>query len=122
MKHIPSTALPANAAPEAYFTGSVWMEPLAPGVLRVTFTPGARTAWHTHPQGQTLLILSGTGRVQKRGEAAIPFAAGDVVMIEAGEEHWHGAAPDSLMTHFALQAGETVWLAKVSDEEYGAKN
>ena len=121
MKHTPGTALPTNPAPEANFTGLVWMQNQASGVVRVTFAPGARTAWHTHPQGQTLLILSGTGLVQKRGEAAVPFNAGDVVMIEAGEEHWHGAAPDSLMTHFALQAGETVWLAKVTDEEYGGK-
>ena len=120
MKHTPGTALPTNPAQGAYFTGPVWMQPQASGVVRVTFAPGARTAWHTHPQGQTLLILSGTGLVQKRGEAALAFSAGDVVVIEAGEEHWHGAAPDSLMTHFALQAGETVWLAKVTDEEYGA--
>ena len=120
MKHIPGTALPTNPAPESYFTGSVWMQPQASGVVRVTFAPGARTAWHTHPHGQTLLILSGTGLVQKRREAALQFSAGDVVSIGAGEEHWHGAAPGSLMTHFALQAGETVWLAKVTDEEYGA--
>ena len=120
MKHTPGTALPTNPAQGAYFTGPVWMQPQASGVVRVTFAPGARTAWHTHPQGQTLLILSGTGLVQKRGEAALAFSAGDVVVIEAGEEHWHGAAPDSLMTHFALQAGETVWLVKVTDEDYGA--
>ena len=120
MKHTASTALPTNPAPEAYFTGPVWIQPQAPGVLRVTFAPGARTAWHTHPQGQTLLILGGTGLVQKRGEAAVAFRAGDVVSIGAGEEHWHGATLGSLMTHFALQTGETVWLAKVTGEEYGA--
>jgi quercetin dioxygenase-like cupin family protein len=121
MKHTPVTALPARPAPEAYFSGQVWMQPLAPGAARVTFTPGARTAWHTHPNGQTLVVLSGTGSVQKRGEAAVPFSAGDVILIEAGEEHWHGAAPDSLMVHLALQAGETVWLAKVTDEEFGGR-
>lgn len=109
-----------NPAPEAYFTGEVWMERQAEGVLRVTFIPGARTAWHTHPQGQTLIVLSGVGWVQKRGAAALTMTAGDVVQIDAGEEHWHGAAPDSLMQHMAINAGETVWLAKVTDEEYGS--
>jgi quercetin dioxygenase-like cupin family protein len=103
MKHTPLSDLPVNAAPEAYFSGPVWMQAQASGVVRVTFAPTGRTAWHTHLQGQTLLIVSGRGLVQK------------------GEEHWHGAAPDSLMVHFALQAGETVWLAKVTDEEYGGK-
>ena len=121
MKLIPAAAIAAKRPSDADFTGSVWMEPLAPGVLRVTFAPGARTAWHTHPQGQTLLIVSGTGLVQKRGEAVVAFGTGDVVVIGADEEHWHGAAPDSLMSHFALQAGETVWLSKVTDEEYGGK-
>lgn len=120
MKHTPGTALLTNPAPEANFTGPVWIQSQASGVVRVTFAPGTRTAWHTHPHGQTLLILSGTGLVQKRGEAVMACSAGDVVMIEAGEEHWHGAAPGSLMAHFALQAGETVWLAKVTDEEYSA--
>lgn len=119
MKHIPSHAFTAQAAPGEYFTGVVWMEPQVPGVVRVTFTPGARTAWHTHPQGQTLLILSGRGRVQRRGAAAFDVTAGDVVQIDPGEEHWHGAAPDALMTHLAIQAGETVWLRHVTDEEYG---
>lgn len=119
MKHIPAADLTMNPAPEAHFTGQVWMERQAEGVLRVTFPPGARTAWHTHPHGQTLIVLSGVGRVQKRGEAALTMTAGDVVQIEADEEHWHGAAPDSLMQHVAINAGETVWLAKVTDGEYG---
>ena len=121
MKHTPLAELSVNSAPPSSFSGPVWMQPQAAGVMRVTFAPGSRTAWHTHPHGQTLLIVSGTGLVQKRGEAAIPFSEGAVVSIEAGEEHWHGAAPGSLMVHFALQAGETVWLAKVTDEEYGAR-
>ena len=108
----------ACPAPEAYFTGQVWTQPQAPGAVRVTFTPGARTAWHRHPHGQTLLILSGGGRVQKRGEVVLHFQAGDVVTIEAGEQHWHGAAQNSSMTHLAIQAGETVWLEKVTDAEY----
>ena len=120
MKHTAAGSLTTRPAPEANFTGQVWMERQAEGVLRVTFSPGARTAWHTHPHGQTLIVLSGIGRVQKRGEAAHTMTAGDVVQIEAGEEHWHGAAPDSLMQHIAINAGETVWLAKVTDEEYGS--
>ncbi|WP_407540070.1 cupin domain-containing protein [Deinococcus radiomollis] len=121
MKHTPGPVLVSAPAPEAYFTGPVWTELQASGVLRVTFAPGSRTAWHTHPHGQTLLIVSGNGLVQKRGEAPVAFSAGDVVSIGAGEEHWHGAAPGSLMVHFAIQAGETVWLAKVTGEEYSGK-
>ncbi|AWN24225.1 cupin domain-containing protein [Deinococcus irradiatisoli] len=118
MNLLSSADLPARPAPESRFTGPVWMQPLTSEVMRVTFTPGARTVWHRHPHGQTLLIVSGRGLVQKRGEAAVAFSAGDVVTIEAGEEHWHGAAPDSVMSHFALQAGETEWLTHVTDEEY----
>ncbi|AZI43015.1 cupin domain-containing protein [Deinococcus psychrotolerans] len=120
MKHTPSSELPARPAPEDRFTGPVWMQPLTSEVMRVTFTPGARTAWHTHPHGQTLLIVSGSGRAQKRGGPVVSFQAGDIVTVEAGEEHWHGAAPDSVMSHFALQAGQTVWLDKVTDEDYAS--
>ncbi|WP_161881439.1 cupin domain-containing protein [Deinococcus alpinitundrae] len=118
MKHFPLSALPARPAPDSRFSGPVWMQELTSCAMRVTFTPGARTAWHRHPHGQTLLILSGSGLVQKRGEAALSFQAGDVVTIAAGEEHWHGAAPDSVMSHFALQEGQTEWLAQVTDAEY----
>lgn len=118
MQHFSLSNLPARSAPDSRFTGPVWMQELTPGAMRVTFTPGARTAWHRHPHGQTLLILSGSGLVQKRGEAALSFQAGDVVTVAAGEEHWHGAAPDSVMSHIALQEGQTEWLTQVTDAEY----
>jgi quercetin dioxygenase-like cupin family protein len=112
-----------------YFTGEVWQEVMVPGgeagvwVFRVSFPPKARTAWHTHPLGQILLVTSGRGYVQKWGEARQAVAAGDVVRFEAGEKHWHGAAADSPMQHVAIQtavAGSTAdWLELVSDVEYG---
>lgn len=118
-------------ADAAYFTGTVWQEPVieAPDparvrALRVTFEPGARTAWHTHPLGQTLHVLSGTGRVCTRGGAVQVIRAGDTVWIPPGEEHWHGAAPDQMMCHLAIQEGQdgrtADWLEQVSDAEYHA--
>lgn len=100
----------------------------APGaarMVRVTFSPGARTHWHSHPNGQILHVAAGVGRVQKSGEPIREIVAGDTVLIAAGEKHWHGAAPDHLMSHFAVQdAGPdgqtTQWLEPVSDEDYGA--
>ncbi len=92
-----------------YFTGEVWIEPLVASSLidikgvRVTFPPGARTAWHTHPGGQILHVITGRGWVQKDGESAQAMSAGDTVIIGAGEKHWHGAAADSPMTHLAMQ-------------------
>jgi 4-carboxymuconolactone decarboxylase len=90
---------------------------------RVTFQPGARTAWHTHPLGQTLIVTDGVGRVQEWGGPVREIRAGDVVRIAPGVKHWHGAAPDSAMTHLAIQEaldGRTVdWMEKVSDEQYG---
>jgi quercetin dioxygenase-like cupin family protein len=114
-----------------YFTGTVFMDPIhsaeAPArvaAIRVTFTPGARTAWHTHPFGQTLHVLDGVGRFAVRGGPVEEIRAGDTVWIPPGEEHWHGAAPETLMCHLAIQekdeAGTTaVWLDKVSDADYG---
>ena len=91
----------------------------------VTFEPGARTAWHTHPLGQTLLVLSGLGRAQKEGGAIEEIRPGDVVWFAPGEKHWHGAAPNVAMSHLAMQeadGGKYVnWLEKVSDAEYGGK-
>ncbi|MEO6246336.1 MAG: cupin domain-containing protein [Opitutaceae bacterium] len=112
-----------------YFTGAVWLEDLAGGVaaklraLRVSFEPGARTAWHTHPHGQLLNIVSGVARVQKSGEPVIELFPGDVVWFEPGERHWHGAAPDRPMVHVAVQetdeAGNAAhWLEQVSDADY----
>ena len=88
----------------------------------VTFQPGARTAWHTHPLGQTLIVLSGKGRVQRWGDEVVEIGPGDVVWFAPGEKHWHGAAPDCAMTHTAIQEvqdGKAVdWMEQVSDEAY----
>lgn len=110
-----------------YFTGSVHIDTPFSGSgalsgATVTFAPGARTAWHTHPLGQTLLVLSGTGRAQLEGGPLETIRAGDMVWFEPGEKHWHGAAPDSPMTHVAIaemKDGKVVdWLEKVSDAQY----
>lgn len=117
--------------PEDYFTGKVKVdEPFKSGDefndyqgAMVNFEAGARTAWHTHPKGQTLYIVSGEGRVQSEGEAIKTVRAGDVVWFPANEKHWHGAAPDSAMSHLAIQSpdeeGEVVnWMEHVTDEQY----
>ena len=120
---------PTRRGPADYFTGTVWMDPIvnapAPArvaAARVAFEPGARTAWHTHPLGQTLYVISGVGRVQKLGEPVREIRAGDTVWILPGEKHWHGAAPDHAMTHIAVQEavdGSAVeWLEQVSDADY----
>jgi quercetin dioxygenase-like cupin family protein len=120
---------PTKRGPSEYFTGTVWLNEIGAAaesrarVVRVTFEPGARTAWHTHPLGQTLHILSGVGRVQKAGAPGLDVYPGDTVWFEPGERHWHGAAPRSLMVHLAVQqADETgnavMWLEHVTDAEY----
>jgi quercetin dioxygenase-like cupin family protein len=121
---------PTRRGPADWFTGTVWLEEIGGAskdlpvrCVRVTFEPGARTAWHTHPHGQRLLILSGVGRVQRAGEAVVDVNPGDTVWFEPGERHWHGAAPHSLMVHLAIHqadaAGNTVtWLEHVSDADY----
>ena len=120
----------AKGSPQ-YFTGVVRIDPLfdAPDPARVvgasvTFEPGARTAWHTHPLGQTLIVTAGCGRVQREGGPVEEIRPGDVIWIPPGEKHWHGAAPTTAMTHIAIQeklGGETVdWMEPVSDEQYGA--
>lgn len=115
--------------PEEYFTGKVRVEmqfgqqaaTKAAGAL-VTFEAGARTAWHTHPAGQTLIITSGLGWVQKEGEQIIEVAPGDVIYFEPDEKHWHGASPNKAMSHLAIQEeinGKVVdWMEKVSDAQY----
>ena len=119
--------------PAAYFTGTVWLDEMSGGTtgsrvraLRVTFEPGARTAWHTHPHGQLLHILSGVARVQRAGGPVETVLPGDSVWFEPGERHWHGAAPDHGMVHLAIQqadeSGSTAkWLEPVSDAEYDAR-
>ena len=128
MKHIKGNEITAKPAPASYFTGTVWIEALSETnilevqVFRVSFEPGARTAWHTHPKGQTLVITSGNGLFQKRGEAVQTMQHGDVIVIPADVEHWHGASPTSLMQHLAIQAvgtsGSANWLEHVSDTDY----
>lgn len=90
----------------------------------VTFEPGARTAWHTHPLGQVLVVTAGVGRVQRWGEAIEEIRPGDVVWIPPGQKHWHGASPTTAMTHIAITEGVdgtlVEWLEKVSDEQYAA--
>ncbi len=124
-------AQPPQPAPAQHFTGSARIEATfqagAPGRVsgaRVTFEPGARTAWHTHPLGQTLIVTAGTGRVQRWGDPVEEIRQGDVVWIPPGQKHWHGAAPNSSMTHIAITEqldGKTVdWMEKVSDEDYNA--
>jgi quercetin dioxygenase-like cupin family protein len=124
-------AQPSAKGPGEYFTGSVRIDPLfeAPEPARargasVTFEPGARTAWHTHPLGQTLIVTSGCGWVQSAGGPKSEIRAGDVVWCPAKEKHWHGATPTTAVTHIAVQealGGKVVeWLEKVSDEQYQA--
>ncbi len=122
---------PSGKAPAEHFTGTVRVEPLfqteAPARARgslVTFEPGARTAWHTHPLGQILIVTAGCGLVQSRGGPVQTVRPGDVVWIPAGERHWHGAAPTTAMSHIAIGEhldGKSVdWLEQVTDAEYGA--
>ncbi len=131
MKIHPSGSRPSGSGPADYFTGIVRIDPLIstpdPARLRgatVTFEPGARTAWHTHPLGQTLIVTAGAGRAQTKGGPIQQLRPGDVVWFEPGEKHWHGAAPDCAMTHIALQEeldGRAVdWMEQVSDTDYGA--
>jgi len=117
--------------PAEYFTGTVWQDEIAMAAgagrvraLRVTFEPGARTAWHAHPHGQILHVLSGVGRVQRAGEPVQVVHPGDSVWFEPGERHWHGAAPDALMAHLAIQqtdadGNSATWFEQVSEGEYG---
>jgi quercetin dioxygenase-like cupin family protein len=120
------------AGPEDWFTGAVYIDAVATpfdtsrvSASSVHFTPGARTAWHTHPNGQTIWVLEGVGLCQRRGGAIDVIRPGDRVFFEPGEEHWHGAAPTRFMTHIAmLQVDDggnpATWGDHVTDEEYGA--
>ena len=124
-----SGSQPSSKGPDEYFTGAVRIDPLfqanhparALGAS-VTFEPGARTAWHTHPLGQTLIVTAGCWRVQRWGGPVEEIRPGDVVWILPGEKHWHGATSTTAMTHIAIQeqlAGKAVdWMEKVSDEQY----
>ncbi|HET7535057.1 MAG TPA: cupin domain-containing protein [Candidatus Didemnitutus sp.] len=132
MKIQRSGSQPSGKGPSDWFTGVVRIDPLFPAAEparaagnSVTFETGARTAWHTHPLGQTLIVTAGCGRVQRWGGPIEEIRPGDVITFAPGEKHWHGAAPMTAMTHLAIQEqldGKAVeWLEKVSDEQYGAR-
>ena len=123
---------PTRLAPSEHFTGTVWQDPIiqaeAPARIvaaRVTFEPGARTNWHTHPLGQTLYVISGIGRFQTKGEPVHEIRPGDVIWIPPNEKHWHGGSPTSGMTHIAMQesleGNYSTWMEPVTDAEYSAK-
>jgi quercetin dioxygenase-like cupin family protein len=119
------------AGPSEWFTGDVYLDTIATpkepsrlAAASVHFSPGARTAWHTHPLGQTLHVTEGVGLCQRRGGPVEEIHPGDTVCFEPGEEHWHGAAPNRFMTHIAMQEADdsgsvVTWGDQVSDEEYG---
>ena len=132
MKVTPSSTS-TTKGPSDWFTGDVYIDSLrnadeqsTVGCAHVRFTPGARTAWHTHPHGQTLYVTDGVGYVCRRGGEAQEIRPGDVVYIVPGEEHWHGATPDRFMAHVAIQesgpdGSPVTWLEHVTSEEYTAK-
>jgi quercetin dioxygenase-like cupin family protein len=124
-----SGSQPSGKGPADWFTGAVRVDPLfsAPEPARVsgalvTFEPGARTAWHTHPLGQTLIVATGCGWVQREGGPIEEIHPGDVIRFEPGEKHWHGATPMTAMSHFAIQekldGSPAGWMEKVSDQQY----
>ena len=129
MQIIKSNSRPTRKASSEYFTGTVWQDPIIEAAeparvraLKVAFEPGARTAWHTHPLGQTLYILSGTGLIGLRNKTPQLIKSGDTVWIPPGEEHWHGATATNSMTHIAIQealnGSIAEWLEQVSDDQY----
>ena len=129
MKIIRSGSLPSAKGPEDWFTGTVRIdapfqatEPARVGGATVTFEPGARTAWHTHPLGQTLIVTQGRGWLQEWGKAAEVLNQGDIAWIPPGVKHWHGARAQTAMTHIAIAESENgspvAWMVKVTDEQY----
>jgi quercetin dioxygenase-like cupin family protein len=125
-----SGSQPSARGSAEYFTGTVRIDPLmSPSEparvagASVTFEPGARTAWHTHPLGQTLIVTAGCGRVQREGGPVEEIRPGDVVWFAPGEKHWHGATPTTAMTHIAIQerlgGSPVTWMEHVTDEQYG---
>ena len=123
---------PTRRASSDWFTGTVWQDPIntppAPARVnsaRVAFKPGARTAWHTHPLGQTLFVISGVGRVQTKGGPVHEIRPGDTVWIPPNEKHWHGASPNNGMVHIAmhesLDGNHVTWMEHVTDAEYSEK-
>ncbi len=131
MQFVSCGSVPSRRMPAESFTGAVWQDPIieAPPparirAARVTFEPGARTAWHTHPLGQTLHVVAGLGRVQVWDGPIREIRAGDTVWIPPGEKHWHGAGPKTAMVHIAMQEAldgvHVQWLEQVSDAQYSA--
>lgn len=128
---ITRNATPTAPGPADWFTGAVWLDAVAAPVgtarvqaAMVRFAPGARTAWHTHPFGQTILVTEGIGRCARRGGPVEVILPGDRVFFAPGEDHWHGAAPDRFMVHLAMQETDddgraVVWGPHVTDAEYG---
>lgn len=131
---ITRNSIETRKGPAEWFTGAVYVDAVAaPGegakvsASSVHFTPGARTAWHTHPNGQTIFVTEGVGRCQREGGPVEMIRPGDRVFFEPGENHWHGAAPDRFMTHLALvevddQGTSATWGEHVSDEDYGQES
>jgi quercetin dioxygenase-like cupin family protein len=129
---ITRNSVETGRGPGEWFTGAVYIDSIATpsassrvSASSVHFTPGARTAWHTHPNGQTIYVLEGVGRAQRRGGQLEVIRPGDRVFFEPGEEHWHGAAPDRFMTHLAMvdvdeQGNSASWGDHVTDDEYDA--
>ena len=129
---ITRNTIDTTIGPSDWFTGAVFIDPVAAPsgqshlqASSVHFTPGARTAWHTHPKGQTIFVTEGVGLVQQRGGPIERIGPGDQVFFEPGEDHWHGAAPDRLMTHIAIAPADATgsvvaWGDHVTDDEYTA--
>ena len=133
MHIIKAGSRPTKKASSEYFTGTVWQDPIIEAAeparvraLKVAFEPGSRTAWHTHPLGQTLYIISGTGLIGFRNKAPELINSGDTVWIPPGEEHWHGASTNNSMIHIAIQeelnGSVAKWLEQVSDDQYALKS
>ena len=119
---------PPTTRPAENFTGDVWVDPITRGlphsrlnVAKVHFSPGARSAWHSHDGGQTLYVTEGRGLVQARGQQRVELQPGDVIFAPDGEEHWHGAAPDHFMAHLSVTEGAAHWGPHVTDGEYLAQ-
>jgi len=133
MKILSSKDRASRKGPADWFTGNVWIDEIVVGIapsrlraFRVSFEPGARTAWHTHPVGQTLHVLAGSGLVQLEGQPVQEIHPGDTVVIAPNERHWHGAAASNTMVHLAIQEADAqgvdvVWLEPVTDEDYTAR-
>ena len=130
MKVVSLQEMETRRGPEDWFTGAVWMDVASvptpgAGIFRVLFEPGARTNWHTHPEGQFLYVVTGAGHAQKEGEPVVEIGAGDVVYFAPDERHWHGAGSDTYMVHIAISPalttdGATVWMEPVTEEEYSS--